>query len=241
MHHEMYKYSHGSLACEGFVARLAGSPQPTPVVVICHAWGGRDAFAQEQAERMARLGYIGFAADIYGNHATATEREACAALMNPLMSDRALLRDRLRATVSAAQRIPGADGKRIVVIGFCFGGLCALDCARGVFEGVVGVASFHGLLAPPVHPSIGPQHPIKAKTLVMHGYDDPMAKPDALRAFCTEFTAASASWEVDAYGNTMHAFTNPQANDAAFGTLFDATANARSFARLESFLRECFA
>ncbi|MSR70322.1 MAG: hypothetical protein EXS17_08270 [Phycisphaerales bacterium] len=238
MHHEIFKYSHGDLACEGLIARLANTIQPAPVVVICHAWGGRDAFAQEQAERVARMGYLGFAADIYGNHATATESAACAALMNPLMQDRALLRERLRATVAAAQRIPGADGKRIVVMGFCFGGLCALDCARAAFDGVVGVASFHGLF---VAPNIAPQQPITARVLAMHGYDDPMATPDAMLGLAKELTAAGARWEIDAYGKTMHAFTNPQANDPAFGTQFDALANARSFARLESFLRECLA
>lgn len=238
MHHEIYKYSHAELACEGLVARLANAIQPAPVVVICHAWGGRDAFAQEQAERVARLGYLGFAADIYGNHSTATERDACAALMNPLMQDRTLLRERLRATIAAAQRIPGADGKRIVVIGFCFGGLCALDCARANFDGVVGVAAFHGLF---IAPNIGPQQSIKARVLAMHGYDDPMATPDAMLALANELTAAGARWEIDAYGKTMHAFTNPQANDPSFGTQFDAIANARAFTRLESFLRECFA
>ena len=238
MQHETFEYSHGELGCTGLVVREAHAVAPTPVVVICHAWGGRDAFADAQAERIARMGYLGFAADIYGNHATATESAACTALMNPLMQDRALLRERLRATVAAAQRIPGADGRRVVVIGFCFGGLCALDAARAGLPGVVGVASFHGLFTAP---NIGPQQPITAQVLVMHGYDDPMATPDAMLALTRELTAANARWELDAYGKTMHAFTNPQANDPAFGTQFDALANARSFARLESFLRECFA
>ena len=238
MQREIYKYTHDATPCEGLVVRQASATQPTPVVVVCPAWGGRDDFVDAQAERIASLGYLGFAADIYGNHATATEREKCAALMTPLMQDRALLRERLRATVAAAQRIPGANGKRIVVIGFCFGGLCALDAARAGLPGVVGVASFHGLFTPP---NIGAQQPISAKVLALHGYDDPMVTPDAVRALCMELTAARASWEVNAYGNTMHAFTNPQANDATAGTVFDATANARSFARLESFLRECFA
>ncbi len=238
MHHEIYKYSHAELSCEGVIARLSSAIQPTPVVVICPAWHGRDLFAQEQAERIARLGYLGFAADIYGNHATATAHDACAALMNPLMQDRALLRERLRATIAAAQRIPGADGKRIVVIGFCFGGLCALDCARAGFEGVVGVASFHALLTPP---NLAPQRPMTARVLAMQGYDDPMATPDAMSCLAKELTAAGAHWEIDAYGKTMHAFTNPQANDPTAGKQFDATANARSFTRLESFLAECFA
>ena len=157
--------------------------------------------------------------------------------MNPFVEDRVLLRERLRATIAAAQRIPGADGKRIVVMGFCFGGLCALDAARACMPGVIGVASFHGLLNPP---NIGTQNPITAKVLVLHGYDDPMANPDSLIAFNNEMNAANAHWEVDAYGKTVHAFTNPNAQDRAAGMAFDATISNRAFSRFESFLRECF-
>lgn len=238
MQQEIYKYSHGDLPCEGLIVRKPNLTLPAPVVVICHHWNGRDALMDSHAERIAQLGYISLAADIYGQHETSTDRERCAALMNPFVEDRAMLRERLRATIAAAQRIPGADGKRIVVIGFCFGGLCALDAARACLPGVIGVASFHGLLNPP---NIGKQISITAKVLVLHGYDDPMANPDSLIAFNNEMTAANAHWEVDAYGNTVHAFTNPNAQDRAAGMAFDATISNRAFSRLESFLRECFA
>ena len=238
MQQEIYKYSHGDLPCEGLIVRKPNLILPAPVVVICHHWNGRDALMESNAERIAQMGYISLAADIYGQHQTATDRERCAALMNPFVEDRVLLRERLRATISAAQRIPGADGKRIVVIGFCFGGLCALDAARACLSGVVGVASFHGLLNPP---NIGKQISITAKVLVLHGYEDPMANPDSLTAFKNEMTAANAQWEVDAYGKTVHAFTNPNAQDRAAGMEFDATICNRAFSRLESFLSECFA
>lgn len=237
MQQEIYKYSHGDLACEGLVVRKPNLVLPAPVVVICHHWNGRDELMDSHADRIARLGWIAFAADIYGQHQTSTDRERCAAMMNPFIEDRAMLRERLRTTIAAAQRIPGADGKRIVVIGFCFGGLCALDAARSCLPGVVGVASFHGLLTPP---NIGKQQTITAKVLALHGYEDPMANPDSLIAFNNEMTAANAHWEVDVYGKTVHAFTNPNAQDRAAGMAFDATISNRAFLRLESFLQECF-
>ncbi len=238
MHHEIYKYSHGDLPCEGLVARQANLTMPAPVVVVCHHWNGRDELMDRQADRIAQLGYIAFAADIYGSHQTSTEHDGCAALMNPLIADRAMLRERLRATIDAARRIPGADGRRIVVTGFCFGGLCALDAARACLPGVVGVAAFHGLFMPP---NIGTQQRITAKVLAMHGYDDPMAKPESVLALAKELTDAAAHWEIDLYGNTVHAFTNPHQHNRAAGTAFDQTICNRAFTRLESFLRECFA
>ena len=233
---EHYAYADGSTQCRGLVCRLASLTLPAPVIVSCHAWGGRDALADAAAERFARMGWISLAADLYGNGKTATERNECSALMTPFMKDRAMLRERLRATVAAAQRIPGADGSRVVVAGFCFGGLCALDAARAAIPGVVGVASFHGLFTPP---QLGPQGPIAAKVLVMHGWDDPMAKPDSVLALATELTTAGAKWEIDAYGQTVHGFTNPSAADPASGIVYDALACDRAFARVESFLAEC--
>ncbi len=238
MQREIYKYSTGSVACEGLVARKANLAIPAPVVVLFHHWCGRDALMDSNSERIANMGAIAFAADLYGGHTTAVERDACAALMNPFIADRAMLRERLRATVAAAQRIPGADGQKIVVIGYCFGGLCAFDCARANLPGVLGVAGFHGLFTPP---NLGPQAPIAARVLALHGYDDPMAPPDAVLGFAKEMTAAGARWELDAYGQTVHAFTNPQALDRAAGVHYDELACTRAYARVEGFLKECFA
>lgn len=237
MHTETYLYSDGEQKCEGLVAREATLTLPAPVVVVCHHWWGRDALMDSHAQRMARLGYIGFAADTYGGHRVAKTPDEASALMSALTNDRAKLRSRLRAIVGAARRIPGADGQRVAVIGFCFGGLCAFDVARDGCEGVVGVAGFHGLFAPP---NIGEQQRIHARVLALHGYADPMATPDAMVAFAKEMTDAGAHWEIDAYGNAVHAFTNPDANDRAQGMGYDERIANRAFTRLESFLRECF-
>lgn len=238
MQKETYRYADGAVECEGLIVRKANLQLPAPVVVVCHHWSGRDALMDQRAEEVAQLGYIALAADLYGNHRTSQDREVCASMMNPFMAGRAMLRERLRATVSAAARMPGADGRKIVVMGFCFGGLCALDAARAGLPGVVGVASFHGLFTPP---ELGAQKPINARVLALHGFDDPLAPPDALRKFTVELNDAKARWEIDAYGQTVHAFTNPAANDKAAGMAFDPVICARSFARLEGFLKECFA
>jgi dienelactone hydrolase len=207
-----------------------------PAVLVCHAWGGQGDFEQRRAAELAALGYVGMAMDVYGRDKRGESREACTALMSPLMADRALLQRRLLAGLAAARGLPVVDGARVAAIGFCFGGLCALDLARSGAN-VRGVVAFHGLF----HPSPLPRQPITAKVLALHGYDDPMAKPEALVAFCNEMTAAGVDWQVHVYGGTMHAFTNPVANDPAFGTVYQARADARSRHAMESFLAEIFA
>lgn len=197
---------------------------------------GRSELELGFARRLAERGYAAFVADLYGREHIGRPREECRALMMELLGDRGLLRERLLAVLETARDQPEVDGARVAAIGFCFGGLCALDLARSGAE-VEGVASFHGLLKPPPLPAI----PISARVLVLHGWDDPLAPPDDVEALAAELSAAGADWQIHAYGGVMHGFTNPNARDPAAGILYDARAASRSWASLEAFLEECFA
>jgi dienelactone hydrolase len=56
-----------------------------------------------------------------------------------------------------------------------------------------------------------------------------------------ELTAAGADWQLHNYGNTVHAFTNPNANDVGRGMIYDATADKRSWQTMLNFFTEIFA
>ena len=79
---------------------------------------------------------------------------------------------------------------------------------------------------------------IQAKVLVLHGHDDPMVPVEDVLALQEELTQAGTDWQVHVYGNTVHAFTNPEANDPAYGTVYNATADSRSWQSLVNFLAE---
>ena len=207
-----------------------------PGVVVFHAWRGRTEFEERFAEDLATLGYVGIASDVYGVGRRGTTREENTLLMTPLMEDRARLERRLLAAVEAARGAPGVDPARLAAVGFCFGGLCVLDLARAGAD-LLGVVAFHGLFTPREQPSRTP----RAKILALHGYADPMATPDALVAFGNEMEALGADWQVHVYGGTLHAFTNPEANDPKFGTVYDARADARASRAMRDFLSEVFA
>lgn len=237
MHTETHRYMDGNVECEGFLASTGSAGRSAPVVLVCHAWAGQDDFARQRAEDLARLGYLGFAIDVYGKGRCGATADENAKLMTPFVDDRAMLRRRLLAAVNAAMRLPGADAGRIAAIGFCFGGLCALDIARAGVPNLRGVVSFHGLFTPP---KVGAQVKIHSSVLCLHGYDDPMCRPDAVAGLAKEMTDAGADWEIDMYGHTVHAFTNPQANDPGFGTVFRQKASDRAFAKMRLFLAEVF-
>ena len=170
-------------------------------------------------------------ADLYGVRFGPAEREQASAAMMALRGDRARLRDLLLDTVDTV-RGQGSGG-RLVAIGFCFGGQCALDLARAG-AGVAGVASFHGLFD---GNGLTPR-PIKAKVLALHGWDDPLAKPDKVVALGQELTEAGADWQILALGHVGHAFTNPGATGQMPGIQYDEQAASRSWRAFDGFLAE---
>lgn len=230
-------YPDGSVTCEGFAAYDDSTDAARPCVLVAHSWAGPSDAERETAARLAGRGYVGFAVDIYGQGTRGGLWDDNTALMQPYLDDRALLRRRLHAALDAARAHPRVDPTRIGAMGFCFGGLCVLDLARSAppGSGVRGVVSVHGLFTPP---GLGPQPPITARVLALHGWDDPMAPPHDVLAFVAEMSAAGADWQVHAYGNTMHAFTAPGASMPERGLLYNPDAARRAWTATRNFFEE---
>lgn len=236
MKQQLIEYQDGSEVMEGYlVAHDDGKARPT--VLISHVWSGLGDFEKHKAQAIAELGYNAFAIDMYGKGKRGKNVEENKALMAPFLEDRALLRRRIVASLNAAKSMDSVDQQKIAAMGFCFGGLCVLDLARSGAN-IQGVVSFHGFLAP--LPESITNELIKAKVLVLHGYEDPMAPPEQVLDLGTELTEAGVDWQVHAYGLTYHAFTNPQANDANGGKMYNPVADRRSWQALRSFLEELF-
>jgi dienelactone hydrolase len=229
-------YLDGDVVLEAFFAFDQAFSGRRPTVLINHTWAGRDEFVAEKAKKLAALGYVGFAVDMYGKGVLGTSPEQNMKLMQPFMADRAMLQQRMNAALAAVRLMPWVDDSNIAAIGFCFGGLCSLDLARTSAD-IKGVVSFHGLLTAPDN-TLG--NTIKAKILALHGHDDPMVPPEQVLAFEQEMTEAGADWQLHSYGNTMHGFTNPLANDPAFGAVYKADADRRSWMAMRNFLTEIF-
>jgi len=236
MRQEYVEYTHGNTLLEGFFACDDGSAGPKPGILIAHAWGGRTEFVIEKAKELAALGYAAFALDNYGKGVLGSGPEENSKLMTPFLEDRGLLRDRLTAGLDALKRQSGVDASRLAIMGYCFGGLCALDLARSGAD-IRGAVSFHGLLMPPGLE----QRPIKAKVLALHGYADPMVPPQQVLDFGQEMTEAGVDWQLHAYGGVLHGFTMPEANDLKLGALYDASAARRSWQAMRDFFQEIFA
>jgi len=232
---EYFDYNYADVTFQGYRAHPGGGDKP--VVLVFHAWGGQHDFERGVADRLAELGYAAMAVDLYGKGKRGSSPEENTALMGPLVSDRVELQRRLGGALETARGLEGVDHTRVAAIGFCFGGLCVLDLAR-MGADVKGVVSFHGLLGGADNL---PKPQPKAKVLALHGWDDPLATPEDVVAFGEEMTGAGADWQLHGYGGTVHAFTNPQANDRASGNCYDAKVTRRAWAACDDFLREILA
>ncbi len=214
-----------------------GSGTPRPTILIIPTVMGVQPLELGFAGRLAGLGYNSLVADLFGRRFTpGVDRDAAFAAMGELRSDRAALRARLLAVLDHCRGLAQVDPDRIAVIGYCFGGQCALDVARAGAD-VAGVASFHGLFDPCGLPA----EPIRAKVAAYHGWNDPMVPPEAVVALGNELTAAGADWQIHAYGHVGHGFTNPRAHEIGIeGVAYDEAAERRSWASLQNFLAELF-
>ncbi|MEQ9463863.1 MAG: dienelactone hydrolase family protein [Haliea sp.] len=231
------EYQHEGVTYEGMLAWDDSAAGPRPGVAVAHTWAGRSEFEEQKAVDLAQQGYVGFALDMFGKGVRGEGAEQCQGLIAPLLADRALLQDLVTLAIAVMSEQAEVDATRVAAMGYCFGGLTVLDLARTGAD-VRGVVSFHGLFNAPDNTA---GNRIAAKVLCLHGYDDPMATPDSLLALAQELSAAGADWQVHAYGNTLHAFTNPQANDPGFGAVYNAAADRRSAQSLQNFLQEVLA
>ena len=230
---ETVNYQAADIELKGYLA--FPDEEKAPLVLIAHTWAGKDDFVHERAKDLAALGYVGFAVDMYGNGKVGSSTEENQSLMEPLLSDRDVLKDRITSALHFGKSLPGVAPNKVAAIGYCLGGLVVLDLAR-TGENFQGVVSFHGLLMGSDISEKG----IQAKILVLHGERDPMVPLDMVDAFQKEMTEAGADWQLHSYGGTYHAFTKPDANDPNLGTQYNKSASERSWKSMQNFFEEIF-
>ena len=237
-------YQYDGISHKGYLAYENEIEGLRPAVLVAHAWRGQDDFARGKAEALAKLGYIGFAADLYGNGKSVKSDDEAAALMKPLFINRKLLRGRIAAAYKTVLQQANVDKERIGAIGFCFGGLTVLELSRSG-EHLKGVVSFHGLLGDRLGEikadSIAPASKRSGAFLILHGYKDPLVSLDDIVNMQKELSQAKLDWQMHIYGDAVHAFTNPVAQEAESGMLYNAKAEHRSWQSMKNFFEEVFA
>ena len=205
-------------------------------VLVFHEGLGLGDFAIERARKLVELGYVAFAADMFGDRRQAHMLQEATDLVGGLRNDPQSLR--ARAALATLAALPQVDANRLGAIGFCFGGSVALELARDGAD-LAAVVSFHGVLTTQM-PAV--RGKLTARVLVCTGADDPLAPPQHIRAFEEEMRAAEVrDWQVVSYGNTLHGFTNQAADGSIMrAALYNETADRRSWASMRGLFEEAF-
>jgi len=230
---QVMEYRHGGVILEGYLAYDDAFKGKRPGVLVVHEWWGINDFIKEKTDNLARLGYVAFAADIFGKGVRTTDFQEAATISARYKKDPELLRSRARAGLTKLKSLKQSDGKRLAAIGYCFGGTTVLELARSGAD-VKGVVSFHG--------GLGTEDPadaksIKASVLVLHGADDPYVPPEEVSKFQDEMSQAGVDWQMIFYGGAVHSFTNPDAgSDKTKGAAYHERADRRSWQAMRDFL-----
>jgi dienelactone hydrolase len=235
LHSETIEYSVGGVTMEGYLVYDDAVVGTRPGVLVVHEWMGLNDYARMRSDSLARLGYVAFAVDMYGKGIRPTTFAEAGRLAGGLKKDIPTMRARVNAGLDVLMKSSLVNRRKVVAIGYCFGGTTALELARSGAD-IVGVVSFHGGLDTP-NPADAKN--IRARVLVLHGADDPNVPPAQVAAFEQEMRAAGVDWQLVAYGGAVHAFTNPAAgNDPSRGAAYNEKADHRSWQAMVAFFDE---
>lgn len=230
-------YKKGTETFEGVLFTPDSVQGKAPGILMVANWMGLTAETKKQAERFTKLGYVVFAADIYGQGKNPKSVDEAGKLAGKYKGDRKLFRENLILGFNELKKQTMVDPQKLAAVGYCFGGTGVIELARAGAD-LKGVLSFHGGLDSPT-PADGKN--IKAQVIAFHGADDPYVKAEDLAAFEQELRDGKVDWQLVKFGKTVHSFTDKGAGtDNSKGAAYSENADQRSFADAELFLKEIF-
>jgi dienelactone hydrolase len=230
-------YNQGGMALEGYLAYDDAVSGKAPGILVVHEWWGLNDYVRGRAEKLAQMGYVAFALDMYGKGKSTDHPDKAAAWMKAVSSNMDQWLKRANAGLDILKNQPRVDTSHLAAIGYCFGGATVQVLAYGGAD-LKGIVSFHGSLVPP---SKEQGQRTKAKMLICHGALDPMNTPEALGKYVTALNATTIDWQLVVYGNTRHGFTNPDADSHGMAALaYNPSSDRRSWQQMTFFFKEIF-
>lgn len=219
-------YQDGDVECHGYLAWDDAVEGKRSGVLVVHEWWGLNDYARSRTEQLAELGYLAFAADIYGEGRT-TEHPADAGKMaGEVRANVDQWRKRAQAALDVLKSQPQCDTSKLAAIGYCFGGATALQLAYSGAD-LDAVVTFHGALPAA---TLEEAKQIQAELLINHGADDTFVDADAVAKFKKVLDDAGVVYEFIAYPGAVHSFTVPSADTVGMpGIKYNKEADEKSW------------
>jgi dienelactone hydrolase len=234
---ETVSYKVGTKTFKGFLAWDDAFSGKRPGVLIFPEWWGLNDYAKKRAEQLAGMGYVAFAADMYGDGQTTEHPKDAGAMAGAVRKDTKDWEGRARAALKVLRDYPKVDDKKLAAIGYCFGGSTALLLSYGGAD-IAAAVSFHGALIVPDQQQL---KAIKAKILICHGAIDSFIPEETAQKTRAALESGHVDYEMIYFGGAQHSFTNPGADKHGLdGIRYNANADHRSWAAMSDLFREVF-
>lgn len=231
-------YKDGDVELEGYLVYDDAIEGQRPGVMVVHEWWGLNDYARKRANMLAELGYVAFAADMYGKGVLVNNPKDASKLATGVRSDRAAWMKRAALGLEQLKAAKQTDPKRLAAIGYCFGGSTVLNMALDGMD-LAAVVSFHGAL--PNDLTVEQAKGIKGTMLICHGARDNFIKDEVIQKFRAVLDEAATDYLFEYYGGAVHSFTDPDADKAGVaGLAYDRRSDLRSWASMRQIFEEKF-
>ena len=228
-------YKVGDLECRGVLFWDDAVEGARPGVLVVHEWWGLDAYAKRRAEMLAKLGYIAFAADMYGEGKSTTHPMDAKEMAGKVRMNVDEWRKRGVAALDVLKSQPQCDKSKLAAIGYCFGGS---TCQLLAFSGadLKAIASFHGGL---VQPTQEQAKASKAELLICNGADDKFIPEASIKTFKESLDKSGTKYEFVNYPGAVHSFTVPEADSHGIeGMKYNKDADEKSWDAMKKLFKE---
>lgn len=227
------EYEHNGTALVGYLAYDDSIEGKRPGVLVVHEWWGLNDYAKRRARMLAELGYVAFAADMYGKGKATADPSKASEWAGHLRGNVGLWRARALRGIEILKKQDVTDTERLAAIGYCFGGSTVLHLAYAGAP-LKAVVSFHGGLPTPADDA-----EIKAAIVICHGASDQHAEDKEIIAVKDALNKHKADWLMIMYGNARHSYTNPAVDEHGIPSVrYNEKADKRSWQHMKEFLSE---
>jgi dienelactone hydrolase len=230
-------YPHDGKTMQGYLAYDDAKSGPRPGILVIHEWWGLNDYAKSRTRQLAEMGYVAFAADMFGDGKTTKDPNEAKAWSSAASSQAGYLAAASKAGLEVLKKQPQANPKQLAAIGFCFGGTTVLQLAYSGEDLRAGVTFHAGLVVP----DDAQAKRIKMPLVILHGAEDPFNKQETIDALRKSLDSASTDWYMVTYAHAIHAFSNPNADSYKIpGIGYNEKAAKRSWDEMSRFFQTQF-
>ena len=234
---ETIVYKHGDQTFKGYLAYDDTLSRMRPGILVVHEWWGLDDYARKRAQQLAKMGYVAFAADMYGDGKTTEHPKEAGEMAGMVRKNQKEWQARAQAGLKVLRDNPHVDGTKLAAIGYCFGGSTALQLAYSGAD-IKAAVTFHAALPAP---DKNQAEAIRAKILICHGADDSFVPENSVQKVRAAYEQAGVDYTLIYFGGAVHSFTVPGANERGLkGMAYNAAADRRSWAAMTELFHEVF-